>query len=168
MQTCCFYQLVTLKYDYCCVSGELIGVEYLYSQQCKEVGEDIGHDPDAPDGTPDDESEWEDDGFDEEAYLGEEEESDPTIAPLSVADPRRGLLSIHAEAEAETPLPSEDAPSDLVLPSPAIATSGVGDDGPDDVRTAQIKKSCMSSVNLNEIHLFSSCFSFILSGIQRS
>ena len=48
---------------------------------------------------PDDQSEWEDDGFDEEAYLGEEEESDPTIAPLSVADPRRGLLSIHAEVE---------------------------------------------------------------------
>ncbi|KAL6473054.1 hypothetical protein MHYP_G00192420 [Metynnis hypsauchen] len=46
-------------------TGELIGVECLYSQQCQELREDIGRDPDAPDGTPDDESEWEDEGFEE-------------------------------------------------------------------------------------------------------
>ncbi|KAI4900995.1 hypothetical protein NFI96_002751, partial [Prochilodus magdalenae] len=64
---------------------ELIGVEYLYAQQCRELRDDIGRDPDAPDGDLDDEAELEDEGFEDKPlparYLGEE--GDPTIDPLS-------------------------------------------------------------------------------------
>ncbi|XP_049326002.1 uncharacterized protein LOC103025680 [Astyanax mexicanus] len=109
-------------------TGELIGVEYLYSQQCKELREDIGRDPDSPDGTPDSAPDWQDEGFEEE-YSGTDE-IDPTVAPLSVADPPHSLFSVHSEgAEPQVP---EDTSADPVLPSPA--TSGVDDDvfrGPD-------------------------------------
>ncbi|KAI4900998.1 hypothetical protein NFI96_017932, partial [Prochilodus magdalenae] len=96
---------------------ELIGVEYLYSQQCKELRDDIGRDPDTPDSDPDYEPEWEYEGCDEVRYLGEE--SDPTIAPLSVADPHHELLVVHVKAEAHpSPASSIDTPNDPVpLPS---------------------------------------------------
>ncbi|KAG9278284.1 hypothetical protein AMEX_G6128 [Astyanax mexicanus] len=122
----------------CCFRGELIGVEYLYSQQCKELREDIGRDPDAPDDTPDDESEWEDD---EVSYLVKEEEIiDPTVAPVSGLQPHHGLLSRYAppvapaepltaaEPVATPPSPplSKEPLSEPGLPS-SVAASGVDD-----------------------------------------
>ncbi|XP_066522256.1 uncharacterized protein [Hoplias malabaricus] len=95
-------------------TGELIGVEYLFSQQCKELRDDIGRDPDAPDGTPDDLSEWEDEGFGEaESYVGVD--NDPTVDPLSLDDPVPKVAE--AEAAASPPAKSEDASADPVLPS---------------------------------------------------
>ncbi|KAL7888842.1 hypothetical protein AOLI_G00038160 [Acnodon oligacanthus] len=39
------------------------------TQQCKELREDICHDLDAPDGTPEDESDWEDEGYTEAVWI---------------------------------------------------------------------------------------------------
>lgn len=61
------------------LSGELIGVEYLCSQQSWEFRENFGRDPDAPDRIPDDLGDAEDEGFGDEA-----EEQDHTISPLSL------------------------------------------------------------------------------------
>ncbi|KAL6475706.1 hypothetical protein MHYP_G00167460 [Metynnis hypsauchen] len=104
-------------------TGELIGVEYLYSQ-CQELREDIGRDPDAPDGTLDDESEWEDEVFDEIVGV-DTEDSDPTIAQLSDADPHHNLLPTRNEAWA--PPSPEDAASNQLLPF--TATSEGDNDG---------------------------------------
>ncbi|XP_051954038.1 uncharacterized protein LOC127623665 [Xyrauchen texanus] len=60
-------------------TGELIGVEYLCSQQSWEFRDKFGRDPDAPDGIPDNLVEVEDEGF-----VDEVEEQDRTISPLSL------------------------------------------------------------------------------------
>ncbi|XP_077101858.1 uncharacterized protein LOC143753439 isoform X1 [Siphateles boraxobius] len=67
-------------------TGELIGVEYLCSQQSWEFREDFGRDPDAPDRIPDDLGEAEDEGFGDEA-----EEQDHTISPLSLVSTQEAV-----------------------------------------------------------------------------
>ncbi|KAI4888925.1 hypothetical protein NFI96_005935 [Prochilodus magdalenae] len=111
--------------NYRSVSGELIGVEYLYSQQCRELREDIGRDPDAPDGDPDDEPEREEEPL-PSSYLGDE--GDPTFAPLTATDPRHGLPVARAEPEAPPSRAlSVNAPSAPAPPPSAGVTSGVDD-----------------------------------------
>ncbi len=61
------------------LSGELIGVEYLCSQQSWEFRDNFGRDPDAPDRIPDNLVEAEDEGFGDE-----DEEQDLTISSLSL------------------------------------------------------------------------------------
>nr|XP_023654635.1 uncharacterized protein LOC111837076 [Paramormyrops kingsleyae] len=105
-------------------TGELIGVEYLYSQQCLELREDDGHDPDAPDGTPDVLENLEDEDFEE---AGPEEEHDPTISSLHFTD---GSLPLHSSPAvvAEVPsahaeLPVDPGPSTVPLPKPSLTTA---------------------------------------------
>ncbi|KAI4905920.1 hypothetical protein NFI96_030119 [Prochilodus magdalenae] len=114
-------------------TGELIGVEYLYSQQCRELREDIGRDPDAPDGDPDDEPECEEEPL-PSRYLGDE--GDLTFAPLTATDPRHGLPVARAEPEAPPSRAlSVDAPT-APAPPPSVGATSVVDDadvfrGPD-------------------------------------
>ncbi|XP_048848221.1 uncharacterized protein LOC125718410 isoform X2 [Brienomyrus brachyistius] len=110
-------------------TGELIGVEYLYSQQCLELREDIGHDPDAPDGTPDVMESLGDEGFEEG---GPEEEHDPTISSLHLMDSSLTQLSSPAVAEvpsAHARLPADPDPS---TPCTAAAPAAAADDDNDD------------------------------------
>ncbi|KAK2898942.1 hypothetical protein Q8A67_010360 [Cirrhinus molitorella] len=72
------------------LSGELIGVEYLCSQQSWEFRENFGQDPDAPDGIPADLGDIEDEGFGDEA-----EEQDHTISPLFQPRKLYACLVIH-------------------------------------------------------------------------
>ncbi|XP_056103250.1 uncharacterized protein LOC130082422 [Rhinichthys klamathensis goyatoka] len=69
-------------------TGELIGVEYLCSQQSWEFKENFGRDPDAPDRIPDDLGEAEDEGFGDEAV-----EQDHTISPLSLVSTQEAVRS---------------------------------------------------------------------------
>ncbi|XP_056120631.1 uncharacterized protein LOC130097715 [Rhinichthys klamathensis goyatoka] len=69
-------------------TGELIGVEYLCSQQSWEFRENFGRDPDAPDRIPGDLGEAEDEGFGDEAV-----EQDHTISPLSLVSTQEAVRS---------------------------------------------------------------------------
>ncbi|KAL1269401.1 hypothetical protein QQF64_031690 [Cirrhinus molitorella] len=71
-------------------STQLIGVEYLCSQQSWEFRENFGQDPDAPDGIPADLGDIEDEGFGDEA-----EEQDHTISPLFQPRKLYACLVIH-------------------------------------------------------------------------
>ncbi|XP_048840106.1 uncharacterized protein LOC125713189 [Brienomyrus brachyistius] len=106
-------------------TGELIGVEYLYSQQCLELREDVGHDPDAPDGTPHVLESLEDEDFEE---AGPEEERDPTISSLHFTD--SSLTPHSSPAVAEVPSAHIELPAD---PGPSVVTPGSADDDGNDV-----------------------------------
>lgn len=81
------------------LSGELIGVEYLCSQQSWEFRENFGRDPDVPDGIPADLGEEEDEGFGDEA-----EEQDHTISPLSLISTKEAM-----RLSRDSPSPSQSA-----------------------------------------------------------
>ncbi|XP_048840307.1 uncharacterized protein LOC125713326 [Brienomyrus brachyistius] len=106
-------------------TGELIGVEYLYSQQCLELREDVGHDPDAPDGTPHVLESLEDEDFEE---AGPEEERDPTISSLHFTD--SSLTPHSSPAVPEVPSAHIELPAD---PGPSVVTPGSADDDGNDV-----------------------------------
>ncbi len=79
---CFFVQTFVLKPCFLfnfVLSGELIGVEYLCSQQSWEFRDNFGRDPDAPNRIPDNLVEAEDEEFGDE-----EEEQDLTISSLSL------------------------------------------------------------------------------------
>ncbi|XP_056614654.1 uncharacterized protein LOC130429852 [Triplophysa dalaica] len=67
-------------------TGELMGVEYLCSQQSWEFRENFGRDPDTPDSIPDTSEEAEDGGF-----ADEEEEQDLTVSTLSLVSTKVSL-----------------------------------------------------------------------------
>ncbi len=86
---CFFVQTFVLKPCFLfnfVLSGELIGVEYLCSQQSWEFRDNFGRDPDAPDRIPDNLVEAEDEGFGDE-----EEEQDLTISSLSLMSPKDAI-----------------------------------------------------------------------------
>ncbi|XP_044034236.1 uncharacterized protein LOC122867471 [Siniperca chuatsi] len=80
-------------------TGELIGVEYLYFQTGAVLQEDVGRDPDAPDGTDGAEDVWEDE-YDEDKGFQEE------LADMRFADNLSSLLR-----------PSQPQPQPLTPPS---------------------------------------------------
>ncbi|RXN28818.1 hypothetical protein ROHU_018996 [Labeo rohita] len=81
-------------------TGELIGVEYLCSQQSLEFRVNFGCDPDAPDGIPDNLEDVVDEGF-------EEEEHDFTISPLSLVSSREAI-----RLSRDSPSPAQELPLD--------------------------------------------------------
>ncbi|XP_059389973.1 uncharacterized protein LOC132123402 [Carassius carassius] len=90
-------------------TGELIGVEYLCSQQSWEFRENFGRDPDVPDGIPVDLGDIEDEGFGDETG-----EQDHTVSPLSLVSTKEAiLLSRDSESPSQSsqdlpPEPQED------------------------------------------------------------
>ncbi|XP_067280900.1 uncharacterized protein [Pseudorasbora parva] len=95
-------------------TGELIGVEYLCSQQSWEFRENFGRDPDAPGGVPDNFVEVEDEGCGDE-----DEEQDHTISPLSLMPTKD---AIHTSACPAAPL--SDSPAvPLSAPPPAALSA---------------------------------------------
>ncbi|XP_076851096.1 uncharacterized protein LOC143501317 [Brachyhypopomus gauderio] len=88
-------------------TGELIGVEYLYSQTGVVLHEDLGRDPDAPDGLCDEDlPEPEDEGFED---VGFDEYADPTCSEHSLEP----LLPLHrAAVRPRSPAASSQAQSD--------------------------------------------------------
>ncbi|KAK9963911.1 hypothetical protein ABG768_005130 [Culter alburnus] len=90
-------------------TGELIGVEYLCSQQSWEFRENFGRDPDVPDGIPAGLGDVEDEGLGDEA-----EEQDHTISPLSLISTKEAIClsqdspSPSQSSQEVTPEPQED------------------------------------------------------------
>lgn len=68
-------------------TSELIGVEYLCSQQSWEFRENFGRNPDAPEGNTDHLGDDEDEGFGDEA-----EQQDHTISPLSLVSTKEAIF----------------------------------------------------------------------------
>ncbi|XP_051953220.1 uncharacterized protein LOC127623061 [Xyrauchen texanus] len=85
-------------------TGELIGVEYLCSQQSWEFRDEFGRDPDALDGVPDNLVEVEDEGF-----VDEVEEQDHTISHLSLLSTKEAIC-----LSRDVPSPSQSS-QDLPL-----------------------------------------------------
>ncbi|XP_035390281.1 uncharacterized protein LOC118242582 [Electrophorus electricus] len=96
-------------------TGELIGVEYLYSQTGVVLQEDLGRDPDVPDGISDEDlPELEDEGF-EDVDVGFDEFADPTCSEHSLEP----LPPLHrAAVEPRTP-----AASSRTRPDPAESSA---------------------------------------------
>ncbi|KAG7454080.1 hypothetical protein MATL_G00263900 [Megalops atlanticus] len=99
-------------------TGELIGVEYLYSQTGAVLHCDLG-DPDAPDGTEEAEEDWEDgdEGFVEEEAEGDIPLLEHHAALLQTAEPSGTPAAAVAEASASQsgsarPPPSRDGGGD--------------------------------------------------------
>ncbi|KAL1269397.1 hypothetical protein QQF64_031686 [Cirrhinus molitorella] len=90
-------------------TGELIGVEYLCSQQSWEFRENFGWDPDVPEGIPADLGDIDDEGFGDEA-----EKQDNTISPLSLVSTKEAIcLSRNSPSPSQSsqdlpPEPQED------------------------------------------------------------
>lgn len=114
MLCCCFCNAETSVLQPCflfnfLLSGELIGVEYLCSQQSWEFRENFGRDPDVPDGIPAGLGDVEDEGLGDEA-----EEQDHTISPLSLISTKEAIClsrdspSPSQSSQEVTPEPQED------------------------------------------------------------
>ena len=92
-----------------CCAGELIGVEYLYSQTGAVLQQDLGWDPDTQDGTGEAEEDWDDgdEGFEEEE-----------LEEIRLLSHHHALLLRPAEpcGASQRPLrPSRDQPTHLRL-----------------------------------------------------
>lgn len=103
----------------CFSTGELIGVEYLFSQTRRAFQEDVGVDPDIPDGIRDEDLQGDlegDEGF-EDLYFDEhtefmELECNP-LQELTEALQPPGLSSSQTDPAAESSLPATSTQSQV-------------------------------------------------------
>ncbi len=103
----------------CFYTGELIGVEYLFSQTRRAFQEDVGVDPDIPDGIRDEDLQGDlegDEGF-EDLYFDEhtefmELECNPLLELTEALQPP-GLSSSQTDPAAESSLPATSTQSQV-------------------------------------------------------
>ena len=96
-------------------TGELIGLEYLYSQTEAVLHLDVGRDPDVPDGIGEGlEDEVEDEGFQDKGPL---EEDDPTLSVHSLDASLPPLPKAAPSSTTATPTPTQSDPADVSGPA---------------------------------------------------
>ncbi|XP_039599300.1 uncharacterized protein LOC120522416 [Polypterus senegalus] len=114
-------------------TGELIGIQYLFSQTGRVLEEVMGRDPDAPDGTDTDDDDSVDEGFQEVEGL-EEEALDNTVFGLEEDFAQQPLSSVRSQshpaigASQSGPADQETSPGDEATQSRSHKLHSLGTD----------------------------------------
>ena len=133
-----------------CCAGELIGVEYLFSQTGAVLQQDLGWDPDTPDGTGEAEEDW-NEGFEEEEELEE----------IRLLSHHHALLLQPVEPRGAPAAAVAEAPTSQSEPTPAPAPPAEEDD---DVSTGI--PVFISSVRVIVRRTFMSCLCAFLQDVM--